>query len=58
MATRFLGEMRRRVASDEAMMKLFYLALKNISQKWTFAHPRLAGRLHAIYHPVLGTGSL
>lgn len=35
MCLRKLTKNRGSFPSDEALMKLFYLALKNISQKWT-----------------------
>ncbi len=35
MRLRKLTKNRCSFPSDEALMKLFYLALKNISQKWT-----------------------
>ena len=35
MSLRKLTKNRGSFPSDEALMKLFYLALRNISQKWT-----------------------
>ena len=35
MSLRKLTKNRGSFPSDEALLKLFYLALKNISQKWT-----------------------
>jgi len=49
MSLRKLTTNRGVFSSDEALVKLLCLLLRNIGKKWTDADPRLEGRLEPLY---------
>ena len=49
---RKLAKNRSPFPNDESLAKLFYLALRNIGQKWTDADSELEGRIDPIRHSV------
>ena len=52
MSLRKITKTRGSFQTDDAVFKLFYLALNNISQKWTNADSRLEGRIESLYYLV------
>ena len=42
--------MERRWPSDKVLLKLFYLAPRDISKKWTNAYSGLGGCTKPLYH--------
>jgi transposase-like protein len=55
MSLRKITKNRGSFPSDEALLKLFYLALNNISKKVDDAKPRLEVCAKPVYHPVRGS---
>ena len=52
MSLRKITKNRGSFPSDDALLKLFYLALRNISKKMDHADSRLEGRPEPVYYPI------
>ncbi len=52
MSLRKVTKARSSFPTDDAVSKLFYLALNNISKKWTYADTGLEISVEPLRHPV------